>query len=272
MVTKFDEGHLLACEAVATNPSGTERAISARVHIPGSAPENAELPFVAGEPQVGNELSCESGLWHGKPSPTLKYQWLIDGFEVAGATEQTYIPEESQLGDYISCAVTATNSEGSLEAWSENTPQIVPRSVKKLEVLPVPPFSKEATKPPTTAQILAALQKQLLAALKKASRSGLLKHGSYSFSFQPLTGGKLEVLWYEPLKPSKTSSKAKPILLARVRSTFGVVSKQTQKLRLTLAGRRALKTSKRPKLTVEAVFTPAGGKPVTWSKTIVLSG
>ena len=80
------------------------------------------------------------------------------------------------------------------------------------------------------------------------------------------------MLWYQTPKPSKASSKAKPVLLARVRSTFGVVSKQTQKLRLTLAGRRALKQSKRPKLTVEGVFVPAGGKAVTWSKTIVLSG
>ena len=62
------------------------------------------------------------------------------------------------------------------------------------------------------------------------------------------------------------------MLLARVRSTFGIVSTQTQKLRLTLAGRRALEQSKHPKLTVEGVFIPAGGTPVTWSKTVVLSG
>ena len=58
----------------------------------------------------------------------------------------------------------------------------------------------------------------------------------------------------------------------RTGRTFGIVSRQTQKLRLTLAGRRALEHSKHPKLTVEGVFIPAGGTPVTWSKTIVLSG
>lgn len=274
VVTKFDEGHRLACEVIATNPGGTERAISPRAHVPGSPPENVEAPTVRGEPQVGEQLTCDPGLWRGKPSPSLKYQWLIDGSEIAGATEETYVPEEESLGASISCVVTASSAEGSLEAWSENSPQIVPRTVKKLEVLSTPPFTKEGPKPPTAAQILASLEKQLLAALKKARRSGLLKHGSYSFAFQAPTGGRLEVLCFQPQKPSKASAKPKPkpLLLARVRSTFAGVSTQTQKLRLTLAGRRALEQSKHPKLAVEGVFIPAGGSPVTWSKTIVLSG
>ena len=150
VVTKFDEGHLIACEVVATNAAGTERALSARVHIPGTPPEidPEQPPTVAGQPQVGDQLTCESGLWHGKPSPTLQYQWLINNSEVAGATDQTYIPEQGQLGDYISCEVIATNSEGSSEAWSENAPQIVAKAVKKLEVLGVPPFTKEPTPSP----------------------------------------------------------------------------------------------------------------------------
>ena len=271
-VTKFDEGHLLACEVIATNPAGTERAVSPRVHVPGSPPEPVEPPSVTGEPQVGEQLTCNPGLWRGKPSPTLTYQWLINDQPVPGATEDTFVPEQESLGANISCEVIATNSEGSVEAWSENAPQIVPRTVKKLEVLYAPPFVKEGPKPPTAAQILAALQEQLSAALKGAHRRGLLKHGSYSFSFLPPTGGKLEFLWFQTPKASKTSSKPKPVLLARVRSTFGIVSTQTQKLRLTLAGRHALQRSKHPKLTVEGIFVPAGGKPVTWSKTVVLSG
>jgi hypothetical protein len=275
VVTKFEQGHLIACEVVATNAAGTERAVSARVHIPGSAPEiDAEQPpMITGQPQVGDQLTCEPGLWHGKPSPTLQYQWLINGSEIAGATEQTYIPEQAQLGDYISCEVIATSTEGSAEASSENAPQIVPKAVKKLEVLGVPQFTKESTpKPPTSAQILADLEKQLSAALKKARRSGLLKRDSYSFAFEAPTGGKLEVLCYQPQKSSKTSSKTKPVLLARVRTSFGAISKETEKLALTLAGRRALKDSKHPKLAVKVVFTPTGGTAVTWSKTIVLSG
>ena len=259
---------------IATNPAGAERAVSPRVHVAGSAPEAVEPPTVRGEPQVGEQLTCDSGLWRGKPSPTLTYQWLINDQVVAGATEDTFVPEQEDLGANVSCEVIATNSEGSVEAWSENAPQIVPRAVRKLEVLHTPPFIKEGPKPPTAAQILAALQKQLSAALKGARRSGLLKHGTYSFSFLPPTGGKLEFLWFQTPKASKTSSKPKPkpVLLARVRSTFGVVSKQTQKLRLTIAGRHALERSKHPKLTVEGVFVPAGGQAVTWSKTVVLSG
>ncbi len=271
-VRKFDEGHLLGCEVTATNPAGTEHATSPRVHVPGSPPEDVEPPTVTGVAQVGETLTCNPGLWRGKPSPTLTYQWFINDQEVAEATEPTFVTEGDDLGANVSCEVIATNSEGSAEGWSENAPQIIPRAVRKLEVLASTPFVKEGPKPPTAAQILAALQKQLTAALKGVRRSGLLKHGSYSFSFLPPTGGKLEFLWYQSSKGSKTSAKPKPVLLARVRSTFGVVAKQTQKLRLTLAGRRALQQSKHPKLTVEGVFIPAGGTAVTWSKTVVLSG
>ena len=161
---------------------------------------------MTGEPQVGEQLSCNPGLWRGKPSPTLTYQWLINEQEVAGATEDTFVAEQEDLGASVSCEVIATNSEGSSEAWSENAPQIVPRAVRKLEVLPRTPLTRKAPKPPTAAQILASSEKQLSAALKDAHRGGLLKKGSYSFSFLPLTGGKLEFLWYQTTKTKASPS------------------------------------------------------------------
>ena len=133
-------------------------------------------------------------------------------------------------------------------------------------------MTKEPTpKRPTAAQILASLERQISAALKKARRSGMLKHGSYSFSFESPTGGKLEVLCYQPTK-AKASSKVKPALLARVRNTFGSVSKQTQKLALTLAGRHYLNGNKHAKMTVKVNFIVTGGSTVAWSKSFVLSG
>ena len=149
VVTKFDEGHLLACEVIATNPAGTERAISPRVHVPGSAPEDVEPPTVTGEPQVGEQLTCDPGLWRGKPSPTLTYQWLINGSEVAGATEDNLHPGTGKPRLLHLLRGDATNSEGSVEAWSENAPQIVPRTVKKLEVLPLRPSPRKGpSRPP----------------------------------------------------------------------------------------------------------------------------
>ena len=271
-VTKFDEGHHIACEVIATNAGGQERIESKRVSVPGSPPEDKEAPSVTGLPEVGEQLTCNAGLWGGKPSPTIAYQWLVNGSEIAGATGETYIPEQEQLGAFISCEVIATNEEGSEEAWSENDPQIVPRTVKMLGVSSAIPVTKEPTpKRPTTAQILASLERQISAALKKARRSGMLKHGSYSFSFESPTGGKLEVLCYQPTK-AKASSKVKPALLARVRNTFSSVSKQTQKLALTLAGRHYLNGNKHAKMTAKVNFIVTGGSTVAWSKSFVLSG
>ena len=180
-------------------------------------------------------------------------------------------PNRETWAQYVSCEVIATNSEGSSRSVERKRPPDRAQDGQELEVLCAPVVKKgpAAHRRPDPR----ALEKQLTAALKGARRSGLLKHGSYSFSFEPLLGGKLEFLWYQTPKASKTSAKPKPVLLARVRThASGSSSKHTQKLRLTLAGRRALEHSKHPKLTVEGVFIPAGGTAVTWSKTVVLSG
>ena len=70
---------------------------------------------------------------------------------------------------------------------------------------------------------------------------------------------------------SSTKSKPKPILVATVTVSFTSASKKTVKLRLTSVGRSLLKAHRSIKLTAKGVFTPSGGRPVTWLKTFVLN-
>jgi hypothetical protein len=272
-VTKFDEGHSLACEVTGTNSSGAEHATSSRIHIPGAVPEDIEAPMVTGTAQVGEQLTCSAGLWRGKPPPGFTYQWFINGFEVAEANSETFTPDQEDLGSSVACAVTATNTEGSAQATSYNNPEIAAKAVRKLEVLNAPPFTVGPTQQPkpTKAQILAALAEQLTAILNHTPLSALRKHGSYSFGFLPLEGGTLEVLLYQAPKGAQGSAKAKPLLFAHAKALFATKSKKSVTLTVTSTARRLIKPHQSMKLTAKARFTPTGASALTWVKAFLLS-
>ena len=87
-------------------------------------PVNTVAPVASPTPlTLGNEASCDEGTWDGSPAPTFAYQWWKGGVifhpgfneEIVGATSATYTP---LTADFHYCVVTATNSEGSEEALS----------------------------------------------------------------------------------------------------------------------------------------------------------
>ena len=71
---------------------------------------NTEAPTVSAAPAAGQEATCASGAWVGYPSPTLSYQWFIDGAPINGATSATYTPSASDGGSNLICRVAATNA------------------------------------------------------------------------------------------------------------------------------------------------------------------
>lgn len=85
---------------------------------PATLPVNTGAPAVSGTPTVGQELSCSTGSWSGKPPPTLTYQWLRDGAPIIGATETAYQTGGHDVGHTISCEVTAPNVVGKATATS----------------------------------------------------------------------------------------------------------------------------------------------------------
>lgn len=76
------------------------------IHFVDKAMTNEVAPSVFGTPQVGAELRASTGNW--KPSAeTFQYQWLADGVEIAGATQQTFTPTAAHRGTNLRVAVTA---------------------------------------------------------------------------------------------------------------------------------------------------------------------
>ncbi len=139
VVTPGDEGHMLSCEVVATNSSGTEAAFGKEeLRIPGALPENDEQepPTIVGTPAVGEGLKCEHGQWTGTPTPTLTYQWLLEGGPIPSATQRVYVVTVADEGRVLSCAVTAKNTSGEVTAISKvvRVPGIKPQNSGSPEV------------------------------------------------------------------------------------------------------------------------------------------
>jgi hypothetical protein len=101
------------------SPFGARRAF-----IP-AAPVNVAAPVVSGEPTVGETLSTTNGLWTGYPLPTFTYQWRADSVDIVGETNNTLLLTSGELGAFIDCVVTATNSEGTASQASNSVGPVV---------------------------------------------------------------------------------------------------------------------------------------------------
>jgi hypothetical protein len=77
-------------------------------------PVNTSPPQVDGPPIPSARLTCVPGTWRG--ANAFAYEWLRDGAQ--RATGVTYRPSTADIGHMLSCAVTATNADGSAQAAS----------------------------------------------------------------------------------------------------------------------------------------------------------
>lgn len=95
-----------------------------RILESGAKPHNIGLPVITGN-TVGMAITTTNGLWTGNPT-SFTYQWQIsdDGLTVwtniSGATSSTYTVVTGDVGKYIKCVVTATNSSGTCAGVSSN--------------------------------------------------------------------------------------------------------------------------------------------------------
>ena len=75
-------------------------------------PENIVLPEIAGDAVVDETLTATSGTWESEFGLDFGFQWMLDGAPVSGATGDTYVIGEGDVGATISVVVTATDVEG----------------------------------------------------------------------------------------------------------------------------------------------------------------
>ena len=79
----------------------------------GATPSNTVAPVISGSTTVGSVLTTTDGTWTGTTPITYTYQWKRGGVAIAGATNNTYTTVNADIGENITCEVTATNDYGS---------------------------------------------------------------------------------------------------------------------------------------------------------------
>ena len=262
-VTGANAGHVLSCKVTGTNTEGSESATSTGLRVKGAAPAPIELPSISGGGAVGEQMTCNPGQWSGRPY--YSYEWLRNGAPISGAGESTYTLELADQGQRIACNVTATNFEGSSSEESANVVLVKARStVPKYEV-PITGGGKPKVVVPPAGVILASINRQLAAALTGLKLAKVRRAGKLSFTFIPPTAGTFSLFWYETVKGAH-GARSKQVVLAQATDSFKSSLKVTITLRLTAAGRHALKHHHRLSLLAKGIFTvPGRVVPITWS-------
>lgn len=119
-------GILITVEVTATNSAGSATAESEQAGpVPEVSPANMVAPAITGTPTVGQVLTVTNGTWTGNPSPTFTRQWRSGATDIESATGTTYTLVEADVGQNITCVVTATNSAGSDVAISNELGPVV---------------------------------------------------------------------------------------------------------------------------------------------------
>jgi hypothetical protein len=179
-----DVGKLLSVTVTASNSGGAAAVTSAPVGpVLPPAPANTSAPQItvtpAGTPEQGDTLSVSNGTWSN--AATFTYAWEeCDGSgnncsPIPGATSSSYTLSAADIGDTITCVVTATGPGGSTPANSNKTATVV--------AAPTPAASQ-----PTTTSLLsspaAAVTNQgvtLIATVTSSSSSSTALWGTVTF-------------------------------------------------------------------------------------------
>jgi uncharacterized delta-60 repeat protein len=90
-------------------------------------PANTVAPVISGTAQVNRTLSATTGTWTGSGTLAYAYQWRrcdaggANCTDISGATSSTYVLQVADSGATIRVVVTATNTEGAVQATSAQT-------------------------------------------------------------------------------------------------------------------------------------------------------
>jgi hypothetical protein len=104
---------------------------------PPPAPSNNGSPVISGSALVGDIITTTNGSWTNYPR-SYTYQWYRSGSSISGAISPSYTTVEADIGNAITCDITATNVAGSSTIDSSNS----------INVTSIPPVPPQPTSPP----------------------------------------------------------------------------------------------------------------------------
>ncbi|HWK27649.1 MAG TPA: hypothetical protein VNS09_13860 [Solirubrobacter sp.] len=125
-----DLNQSLSCRVRAANQTTAQSAAVKIVNTaPGTTPVNLVAPALGGDPRLRHKVTCTRGVWNDTADArfAVTYRWLRGGIAIADATAPEYAITANDMGQTLSCQVTATGPTGSASAA---TPTFAPAAPK----------------------------------------------------------------------------------------------------------------------------------------------
>jgi hypothetical protein len=133
-----DLGFAITSRVTATNATGpSSPATSSNSISPTGIPMINISPVISGSASVGSTLTTTNGTWYTNPAiSSYAYQWYTGASPISGATNITYTTQSpTDIGQVITCRVTATNAIGSSSPATSNS--ITPTSAPINALAPI---------------------------------------------------------------------------------------------------------------------------------------
>ena len=125
--------------------------------VPAAGPTNTTAPSISGSATVGSTLTADQGVWSGDGSAqTFDYQWQScdpsSSCTDVGTDSNQYTVAQSDIGNTLVVAVTATDDTGTSGAVTSNPTAVVPgRRAITLRRRSLGPRRSARCSPPITA-------------------------------------------------------------------------------------------------------------------------
>jgi hypothetical protein len=131
-VRNADRGFRIRFRVTATNASGSTVAASNPTSVVGpadtsGAPSNTSRPTISGTPSPGSRLQASRGSWSGNQPMTFGFRWTrcdAQGnscADISGATDNSYVVQNADLGRTLRVRVIARNDDGTRTSTSAQT-------------------------------------------------------------------------------------------------------------------------------------------------------
>ena len=237
--------------------AGTSACLAAGQLINGSSSQGVLVPLSGGAPGTAELVASSNSLWGvACPSATACVVSGVGGVEtgvpIAGGGIGSWHPVPG-VG-YLKGIYCASETSCVVVGQDKTGDGVV------VDIGSAPPSTPAA-----------AVNQSLAVSGPSASIPAILSAGGYPASVSAPSAGTMKIVWYYLPPGARLARVSKPVVVAQGSKTFAAAGSLTVKLRLTAAGRKLLKHSKRMKLTAVGSFAPRHGKTATKHKSIILS-